>query len=153
MHDKDRLGVPPPMLRKEGPLTTQEWDLMRTHPAIGAAIPGKSQAPVFRMAAKVSLRHHEKWDGSGQPDGLAGTAIPGSARIVALAGVFDALSMRRSYKDGGSIEPISRHIEAGSGIHFAPKLVELFHQILPPPLLPIKAQWDEENATPQKAAQ
>ena len=104
------------------------------------------------MAAEVSLRHHEKWDGSGYPDGLAGTAIPESARIVALADVFDALSMRRSYKDAWSIERISRHIDADSGTHFEPKLVELFHQILPR-LLQIKTQWDEENAPPQKAAQ
>jgi putative two-component system response regulator len=152
MHDTGKLGVPQHILRKEGPLTAQEWEVMRSHPAIGAAILGKSQAPVFKMAAEVSLRHHEKWDGSGYPDGLAGTAIPESARIVALADVFDALSMRRSYKDAWSIERISKHIDADSGTHFEPKLVELFHQILPR-LLQIKAQWDEENATPQKAAQ
>jgi putative two-component system response regulator len=153
MHDTGKLGVPQMILRKEGPLTPQEWEIMRTHPSIGAAILGKSQAPVFQLAAEVSLRHHEKWDGSGYPDGLAGTAIPESARIVALADVFDALSMRRSYKDAWTIERISDHIDANSGTHFEPKLVELFHEILPR-LLQIKAQWDVENDdTPEEAAQ
>jgi putative two-component system response regulator len=153
MHDTGKLGVPQMILRKEGPLTPQEWEVMRTHPSIGAAILGKSQAPVFQLAAEISLRHHEKWDGSGYPDGLAGTAIPESARIVALADVFDALSMRRSYKDPWTIERISAHIDANSGTHFEPKLVELFHEILPR-LLQIKAQWDVENDdTPEEAAQ
>lgn len=144
MHDTGKLGVPQSILRKEGPLTSQEWDVMRTHPSIGHAILSKSQAPVFQLAAEVSLRHHEKWDGSGYPDGLAGHAIPESARIVALADVFDALSMRRSYKIAWSIERISEHIDANSGTHFEPKLVALFHQILPR-LLAIKAQWSEDN--------
>lgn len=153
MHDTGKLGVPQMILRKEGPLTPQEWEVMRTHPSIGAAILGKSQAPVFQLAAEVSLRHHEKWDGSGYPDGLAGTAIPESARIVALADVFDALSMRRSYKDAWTIERIGAHIDANSGTHFEPKLVELFHEILPR-LLQIKSQWDVENDdTPEEAAQ
>jgi putative two-component system response regulator len=155
MHDTGKLGVPQMILRKEGPLTPQEWDIMRTHPAIGHAILSKSQAPVFMLAAEVSLRHHEKWDGSGYPDGLAGTAIPESARIVALADVFDALTMRRSYKDAWSMERISAHIEANSGTHFEPKLVNLFHEILPR-LLHIKSQWEEENEdepSHEKAAQ
>jgi putative two-component system response regulator len=68
---------------------------MKTHPRIGHDILVMSAAPVFRLAAEIALRHHEKWDGSGYPDGLAGEAIPESARIVALADVFDALSMKR----------------------------------------------------------
>lgn len=144
MHDTGKLGVPQAILRKEGPLTPQEWEVMRTHPAIGHAILSKSQAQVFQLAAEVSLRHHEKWDGSGYPDGLAGAAIPESARIVALADVFDALSMRRSYKGAWSIEQISAHIDANSGTHFEPRLVALFHAILPR-LLEIRSQWDEES--------
>lgn len=153
MHDTGKLGVPQAILRKNGPLTPDEWDVMRTHPAIGAAILGKSQAPVFRLAAEVSLRHHEKWDGSGYPDGLAGVAIPESARIVALADVFDALSMRRPYKAPWSIERISAHIDASSGVHFEPRLVDLFHAILPR-LLQIRAQWEEksDDDTSEKAA-
>lgn len=153
MHDTGKLGVPQAILRKNGPLTPDEWDVMRTHPAIGAAILGKSQAPVFRLAAEVSLRHHEKWDGSGYPDGLAGVAIPESARIVALADVFDALSMRRPYKEPWSIERISAHIDASSGVHFEPRLVDLFHAILPR-LLQIRAQWEEksDDDTSEKAA-
>jgi len=155
MHDTGKLGVPQMILRKEGPLTPAEWEVMRTHPAIGHAILSKSQAPVFLLAAEVSLRHHEKWDGTGYPDGLAGAAIPESARIVALADVFDALSMRRSYKDPWSMERISAHIDASSGTHFEPKLVELFHEILPR-LLHIRSQWEEDNEDEprhEKAAQ
>jgi putative two-component system response regulator len=144
MHDTGKLGVPQMILRKEGPLSPQEWEVMRTHPAIGHSILSKSQAQVFQLAAEVSLRHHEKWDGSGYPDGLAGAAIPESARIVALADVFDALTMRRSYKCAWSIERIVAHIDANSGTHFEPKLVAVFHEILPR-LLAIKSQWDEEN--------
>ena len=106
---------------------------------------------MFQLAGEVSLRHHEKWDGSGYPDGLAGTDIPESARIVALADVFDALSMKRSYKGAWSIERISAHIDANSGTHFEPRLVALFHEILPRLLL-IKAQWDEDNTEPPEEA-
>jgi len=144
MHDTGKLGVPQMILRKEGPLSASEWEVMRTHPAIGHAILSKSQAPVFQLAAEVSLRHHEKWDGSGYPDGLAGTEIPESARIVALADVFDALSMRRSYKEPWTVERISAHIDANSGTQFEPKLVAVFHEILPR-LLEIRAQWEEET--------
>ncbi|MBP0645178.1 HD domain-containing protein, partial [Mycobacterium tuberculosis] len=80
-------------------------------------------AQVFQLAAEVALRHHEKWDGSGYPDGLKGDAIPESARIVALADVFDALSMKRPYKDPWPIEKILEHIRGSKGTHFAPDIV------------------------------
>jgi putative two-component system response regulator len=145
MHDTGKLGIPHTILRKPAPLDAAEWAIMRTHPAIGHAILSKSQAPVFQLAAEVSLHHHERWDGSGYPDGLAGQAIPMSARIVTLADVFDALSMRRPYKQAWPVERITAYIDANSGTQFDPQLVECFLDALPD-LLEIKRRWDDAGA-------
>lgn len=144
MHDTGKLGVPQAILRKPGPLDAQEWVVMRTHPQVGFDILSKSQAPVFQLAAQVSLRHHEKWDGSGYPGGLQGQAIPQSARIVALADVFDALSMKRPYKDPWPIEKIVAYIQAHAGAHFDPELVAVFMGILPE-ILEIQASWADAD--------
>ena len=118
---------------------------MKLHSQIGYDILAKSKAPIFQLAAQVALRHHERWDGSGYPDGLAGEAIPQSARIVAVADVFDALTMKRPYKEIWSIERTLATLEEGKGSHFDPKLVELFISILPQ-ILEIKAEWDAREA-------
>jgi len=140
MHDTGKIGIPQGILRKPGPLDEQEWIVMKTHPQIGFDILSKSNAAVFQLAAEVALRHHEKWDGSGYPGALCGKDIPESARIVALADVFDALSMKRPYKESWSIEKIVAHISAASGQHFDPELVGVFSRILPQ-LLDIQRQW------------
>jgi putative two-component system response regulator len=140
MHDTGKLGVPREILRKAGPLNEQEWAVMKTHPQIGYDILSKSDAPIFQLAAEVALRHHEKWDGSGYPGGLSGKDIPESARIVALADVFDALSMKRPYKEPWAIERIIEHINAGAGTHFDPRLVSVFSESLPQ-LLEIQNKW------------
>lgn len=150
MHDTGKLGVPQAILRKPGPLDAQEWVIMRTHPQVGFDILSKSQAPVFQLAAEVSLCHHEKWDGSGYPAGLKGEAIPQSARIVALADVFDALSMKRPYKEPWPLDKIMAHLAAGSGAHFDPELVLCFSGILPE-ILAIQARWDDADAQEQGA--
>jgi putative two-component system response regulator len=144
MHDTGKLGVPQSILRKAGALTADEWAVMKTHPQIGYEILNMSDAPVFQMAAEIALRHHEKWDGSGYPDGLIGEAIPESARIVALADVFDALSMKRPYKDAWPIEKIVSHIRASEGSHFDPAIIRAFEKILPQ-LLEIHHQWTEKD--------
>ncbi|MDD2879343.1 MAG: response regulator [Rhodoferax sp.] len=151
MHDTGKLGVPQAILRKPGPLDAQEWVVMRTHPKVGFDILSKSQAPVFQLAAEVSLRHHEKWDGSGYPDGLRGHDIPQSARIVALADVFDALSMKRPYKDAWPIEKIMAHIQTDAGKHFDPELVAVFTRILPE-ILGIQSRWADADNKPQGEA-
>ena len=140
MHDTGKLGIPQSILRKPGALDESEWAVMRTHPQIGHDILGKSDAPVFQLAAEVALRHHEKWDGSGYPGGLRGQEIPKSARIVALADVFDALSMRRPYKEPWPTEKILDYIHAGVEVHFDPMVVHAFLGILPE-LLNIRQQW------------
>ena len=140
MHDTGKLGVPQSVLRKPGPLDAQEWAIMRTHPQVGFDILSKSEGPVFKLAAEVSLHHHERWDGTGYPKALEGTAIPQSARIVAVADVFDALSMKRPYKDAWPVERILAHIRADAGKHFDPELVDAFVNILPE-ILDIQGRW------------
>ncbi|MET0319416.1 MAG: HD domain-containing phosphohydrolase [Duganella sp.] len=144
MHDTGKIGIPQSILRKPGPLDDAEWLVMKTHPQIGYDILSKSDAPVFQLAAQVALYHHEKWDGSGYPAGLAGEQIPQSARIVALADVFDALSMERPYKQPWSVAQITGHIDSGAGTHFDPALVELFRAVLPA-LLDIRSQWNADG--------
>ena len=113
---------------------------MKTHSIIGYDILSKSKAPIFQMAAEIALCHHERWDGSGYPDGLAGELIPESARIVALADVFDALTMKRPYKGAWSLTQALEIIQEGAGSHFEPRLVEQFMFILPQ-ILEIQAMW------------
>lgn len=141
MHDMGKLGIPGGILRKPAKLDAAEWDIMKTHARIGHDILSQSDAPVFKLAAEVALRHHEKWDGSGYPDGLRGLAIPMSARVVAIADVFDALSMRRPYKDAWPMDRVVENLHEGSGAHFDPDLVAQFERILPR-ILALKADWD-----------
>ena len=97
MHDMGKLGIPGGILRKPAKLDAAEWDIMKTHARIGHDILSQSDAPVFKLAAEVALRHHEKWDGSGYPLGLRGEDIPISARLVALADAYDILISRRPH--------------------------------------------------------
>lgn len=144
MHDTGKIGIPHGILKKPGALDADEWAVMKTHARIGHDILARSRAPVFQMAAEIALRHHERWDGSGYPDGLAGTAIPESARIVALADVFDALTMKRPYKDAWPIDCVMATMTASAGSHFEPRLVAAFSAILPQ-ILAIKTSWDEQG--------
>ncbi|WP_085440464.1 HD domain-containing phosphohydrolase [Magnetofaba australis] len=141
MHDTGKIGIPDAILRKPAKLDADEWRVMRTHSEIGHGILKNSKAPVFQMAAQIALYHHEKWDGSGYPNGLAGEDIPEAARIVALADVFDALSMKRPYKDPWPIDRIIDVMGEGSGLHFEPRLLEAFLGLMPQ-LLEIKQKWD-----------
>ncbi len=141
MHDTGKIGISNAILKKPGKLDAAEWVEMKTHPRIGHDILAKSHAPLFVMAAEIALRHHERWDGSGYPDGLAGTAIPESARIVTMADVFDALAMKRPYKEPWPIDRVMATLHESSGSHFEPRLVQIFEAILPR-ILEIKATWD-----------
>ena len=140
MHDIGKIGIPDAVLLKPGPLDAPEWEVMRTHPHIGAEIIGNHGAHVLQLARSIALAHHEKWDGSGYPHGLAGEAIPLEARICAIVDVFDALTSTRPYKKPWSTEDAVAHIQSQAGKHFEPRLVELFVALLPQ-LLPIQAQW------------
>lgn len=142
MHDVGKIGIPDAVLRKPGPLDADEWATMRRHPEIGAEIIGEYPSGVLQLAREIALAHHEKWDGSGYPRGLAGEAIPLSARIVAIADVFDALTTRRPYKEPWPVQEAMNHIAAQAGKHFDPALVALFAPLLPQ-LLEIRARWAE----------
>lgn len=145
MHDTGKIGIPGAILRKPAKLDADEWRIMKTHTRIGYDILRMSRSPVFALAAEVALRHHEKWDGSGYPEGLAGDAIPESARIVAVADVFDALTMRRPYKEAWPVEQVLATLQEGAGVHFEPRLVSVFVSILPR-ILDLKAEWDAREA-------
>ena len=142
MHDVGKIGIRDAVLRKPGPLDADEWATMRRHPEIGAEIIGEHPSGVLQLAREIALAHHEKWDGSGYPRGLAGEAIPLSARIVAIADVFDALTTRRPYKEPWPVQDALDHIAAQAGKHFDPALVALFAPLLPQ-LLEIRARWAE----------
>lgn len=126
MHDVGKIGVPDAVLLKPGPLNDSEWQIMRQHPAIGAEIIGAHEDGVLQLARTIALAHHEKWDGSGYPDGLKEDAIPLSARLMALADVFDALINVRVYKPAMPYEEARTLILSGSGQHFDPDVVAAF---------------------------
>lgn len=144
MHDVGKIGIPDAILRKPGALTAEEWGVMQQHAEIGAKIIGNHPPGMLRMAASIALNHHEKWDGSGYPNGLAKYDIPHAARIVAIADVFDALTSVRPYKNAWSPEDAVAHIRSESAKHFDPELVEIFTNCLPL-LLEVRAQWMDED--------
>lgn len=146
MHDVGKIGISDAILKKQGPLDADEWQVMRCHPQIGADIIGKHTAGLMHVAHSIALTHHEKWDGSGYPHGLKGEAIPVEGRIVAIADVFDALTTQRPYKPAWSVERAVTHMTSESGSHFDPELLPLFIDQLPQ-LLAVKAQWAEDSAS------
>jgi putative two-component system response regulator len=137
LHDIGKVGIPDGILLKPGKLTVDEFEVMKTHAVIGARIIASAEewlaAPssFLRFAREIAHHHHENWDGSGYPDGLAGEAIPLSARLMAVADVYDALICRRIYKQPFSHEDAQRLISEGSGRKFDPLLVEAFQRLAP----------------------
>ncbi len=143
MHDVGKIGIPDAILLKPGKLTAEEWEVMRQHPAIGARIIGEHKSSLLQLAATIALCHHEKWDGSGYPNGLAGEDIPLEARIVSLVDVFDALTSVRPYKKAWPIEEALEFIRDQSGSHFDPMLVDVFINCLPE-ILRIRDRWADK---------
>ncbi|MDH2313034.1 HD domain-containing phosphohydrolase [Methylobacterium brachiatum] len=126
LHDVGKVAIPDGILLKPGRLDPDEFALIKTHATIGQRILGGSTSELIRLAAEIAEAHHEKWDGSGYPKGLAGPQIPLSARIVAVADVFDALTTQRPYKEAMPFEAALDCIRADSGRHFDPACVEAF---------------------------
>ena len=143
MHDIGKIGIPDHILLKPGKLDDEEWDIMRKHPEIGAAIIGEHHTELLKTAKIIALTHHEKWNGKGYPHGLKGEDIPRMSRIVAIADVFDALTSERPYKKAWSVEKTTSLLEEESGIHFDPDLVPVFIEIMPE-ILKIKERYSEE---------
>ena len=148
MHDIGKIGIPDSILLKPGKLNTQEWEVMRKHPQIGADILGDTNSTLFNMARVIALTHHEKWDGSGYPMRLKGKDISIYGRISAIADVFDALTTERPYKIAWSVEKTLALLHRESGAHFDPQLIELWMTIMPQ-ILEIKDQYSEEVPTMQ----
>jgi len=126
LHDIGKVGIPDSVLLKAGPLTADEWVIMKTHTTIGAQILSSGRSEFMILAEQVAGCHHERWDGKGYPKGLRGTQIPLAARIVAVVDVFDALGSARPYRPAYSVDESFNEIERGSGTHFDPALVKVF---------------------------
>jgi HD-GYP domain-containing protein (c-di-GMP phosphodiesterase class II) len=131
MHDVGKIGIPDHILLKPGKLTADEWEIMRSHAAIGAELLAGSRSPVVQMGELIALTHHEKWDGSGYPRGLKGDEIPFVARVTAVCDVFDALISERPYKAAWSIDDALEEVKRGAGAHFDPELVDTFVGVFP----------------------
>ena len=132
LHDIGKVGIPDRILQKPGPLTPEEWSVMRTHTSIGAQAielaenDAKQAAAFLAVAKEIALSHHERWDGKGYPQGLSGARIPLSARIMAVADVFDALISARVYKRALGFEAAYDIIVADAGTRFDPDVVQAF---------------------------
>lgn len=131
MHDVGKIGIPDSILLKPGPLTLAECAVMKTHTEIGARILDDPDVPLLRMAKEIALTHHEKWDGSGYPRGLAGESIPEAGRITAVVDVYGALVYDRVYRPAVHEEEALSILRAGRSAHFDPHILDCFLSLLP----------------------
>jgi len=126
MHDVGKIGIPDGILLKKGKLEDKEWEIMRQHTIIGSRILKESNSDFLKAGELIAATHHEKWDGSGYPNGLKGEEIPRLGRICAVADVFDALTTKRPYKEAFSNEEAFDIIKKGRETHFDPEVVDIF---------------------------
>jgi putative two-component system response regulator len=142
MHDIGKIGIPDKILLKPGELDAKEWEIMKTHPQMGAEILGSHNSVLLNLARDITLTHHEKWDGSDYPNGLKGEDIPVYARIVAIADTFDALTTVRPYKQAWLVTDAIDLLKKEAGSHFDPELVDKFLSIMPQ-IIEIKDKYAE----------
>ena len=131
LHDVGKVGIPDRVLRKRGLFDGAERALMQTHAAVGAEILDGSDSELIQLAAVIARSHHERWDGTGYPDRLAGEAIPLPARICAVADVFDALLAERTYKPGWPLQDALDELLAQRGAQFDPAVIDAFLALVP----------------------
>ncbi|MBE0378427.1 MULTISPECIES: response regulator [Pseudoalteromonas] len=130
LHDVGKVGIPDAILNKPAKLNAEEWEVMKTHTQKGFMILKGSRREIVNAGAEIARDHHEKWDGTGYPQGLQGLDIHVFGRIVALADVYDALRHKRCYKEAWTIDDVVNEINQQKGMHFEPKLVDIFNDNL-----------------------
>jgi response regulator RpfG family c-di-GMP phosphodiesterase len=148
LHDVGKVGIPDEILLKPGKLDPAEWAKMKTHTTIGARILAGSRSALVQMAETIAASHHERWDGSGYPDGLEGEQIPLAGRICAVCDVFDALLSPRPYKEAWPLQDVLDELVRVRGSHLDPALVDAFLPIA----TEIQRAWFGEDAEPRAAA-
>jgi putative two-component system response regulator len=144
MHDLGKIGIPDSVLLKPAGLDKDEWKVMQSHSEIGAKILSRGKNKLTKKARIIAQYHHEKWDGTGYPNGISGTKIPLDARIVAIADCFDALTSSRPYKKAWSVEDTMNEMDNSSGTQFDPALMGSFQKILPD-ILKIKENIPDQD--------
>jgi len=150
LHDIGKIGIPDHILLKEGKLDAAEWEVMRRHPLIGHEILKGSASKYVRMGALIALGHHEKYDGSGYPNGLVGDHIPLCARIVSVADVYDALTSVRPYKNAWPSEQAFEYVASQAGRHFDPRMAHAFSG-MKKEVLRIQNEWRDPPGVPFNA--
>ena len=130
LHDIGKVAVPDSVLRKTGPLTVEEYEMMKSHTSMGHRILAGNSAPMFQMAAEIAQSHHEWWDGSGYPLGIGHESIALTGRIVSIADVYDALCSKRPYKRAWAKPEAARFVVSGRGGQFDPDVVDAFIAVL-----------------------
>ncbi len=143
MHDVGKIAVPEAILRKPAALDTQEWSVMRQHSAIGSRILDNSSSQILQAGRVIALHHHERWDGAGYPNGLAGGDIPLWGRICAVADVFDAVTSERPYKPAFPNDEALQLLRDGKGKHFDPRVIDVFFECLED-ILAIQDKYKDE---------
>ena len=123
LHDLGKIAIPDSILLKPGALEPEEFEVVKTHSALGARVLEDSHSEVLGVAERIARSHHERWDGDGYPDSLTGHEIPLAARLVAVADVFDVLVHERPYKEAWTVEDAAREIRSGAGLQFDPDVV------------------------------
>jgi putative two-component system response regulator len=131
LHDIGKIAIPDSILLKPGRLTPEEFEVVKTHAVLGARVLAGGTSELLRAAEGIARHHHERWDGAGYPDGLAGDAIPVAARVVHIADVFDVLVHERPYRESLTVEAAAAEIARGAGSDFDPEAVRVFARLGP----------------------
>ena len=142
LHDLGKIGIPDDILLKPGKLDEDEWQIMQSHTTIGYELLKNSDSEIMELAQSIALNHHEKWDGSGYPNGLKGQEIPIEARIASICDVFDALTSDRPYKKAWPLDDVIDYLKSNSGIQFDPEITEVFLQIIPE-IVTLRTQYQD----------
>jgi len=147
LHDVGKLGIPDGILRKPSKLTDAEFEVVKTHTLIGAKLLTNGESDLLKMAESIALTHHERWDGTGYPNGLKRTEIPIQGRIVAVADAFDAITSSSFYKEAQSLEKAVEELRSLRSRHFDPQVVDAFIKLFKSDMLPY---GDESEATNER---